>query len=353
MHRYFVIFALFIAFFAVNPTAACAASGAFEHVRGRILIDVEQNGEAWYVHPGSGKRYYLNSAENALSVMRELSLGISNQNLALVPTENDIFTLKSELNHLRGRILLQVENDGMAWYVHPDSGRRYRLGSPTDAWQVMTSLALGITHINLAAIPPAIFLSRSTYQSAPFTTQAPYAEWSDPRQQDGCEEASALMAVYWSRGQSLDRPVARGHIVAAAHYEEQHLGFFEDTSIDDTAEHILRGYFNFSDFSVRHDISVGDIAHELLAGHIVLIGAEGRSLGNPNFPGQSPFRHMLVVLGYDAETDQFITHDPGTRNGENYRYSPEVLQRSLLDYPSGYREPVDATKTALIAVRRP
>ena len=31
--------------------------------------------------------------------------------------------------------------------------------------------------------------------NVPFTSQAPFGEWSDPRHQDGCEEAAALMAV--------------------------------------------------------------------------------------------------------------------------------------------------------------
>jgi len=350
MKRFLVIFALFIAFFAVKPTAVQAASGAFEHVRGRILIDVEQNGEAWYVHPVSGKRYYLKSAENALMVMRELGLGITDADLALVPLVDDQFMLKSRLNHVRGRILLRVENGGEAWYVHPDSGQRYKLGSPADALNVMTSVGLGITHNDLEQIPKAAFLSRSVYHAADFVTQAPFAEWDDRRQHEGCEEASALMAIYWARGESFDRYKAREEILAASHYEEERLGFYEDTSIDDTAEYIVAGYFGHENFEVMHDVSVADIAGELRKSRVVLVGLEGRALFNPNFPGSTPFRHMLIVIGYDSETDEFITHDPGTRNGENYRYSAEVMQGALLDYPSGYRLPVVAGRTGLISI---
>jgi len=350
MIRYLSIFALAIGIFACTSSAVEAATDAFRHVRGRILIDVEQRGEAWYVHPVSSKRYYLNTPEQAFLVMRELSLGITNDNLAKIPQKEADFDLPPSLNHVRGRILLQVENSGLAWYVHPETGQRHRLGSPYDALKVMTALGLGITHQNLEMIPATSFFSRSTYQSVPFTPQAPFAEWGDQRQQEGCEETAALMAVRWARGQSLSRYDARKQILAASHYLDRHLGFHEDTSINDTAEHILGGYFGHKKYEVQNNIGVADIARQLVAGRVVLVGAQGRALGNPNFPGSTPFRHMILVIGYDTERDEFITHDPGTRNGENYRYRSEVLQGALLDYPSGYRLPYDPNRTGLIAV---
>src|SRR5437016_6068593 len=39
----------------------------------------------------------------------------------------------------------------------------------------------------------------------PFTVQAPFADWQDPRQEDACEEASALMAVYWAQEKTLTK----------------------------------------------------------------------------------------------------------------------------------------------------
>ena len=40
---------------------------------------------------------------------------------------------------------------------------------------------------------------KSVYYDVPFTSQAPLAEWDDPLQQDGCEEASSLMAASWAK----------------------------------------------------------------------------------------------------------------------------------------------------------
>ncbi|MFH1822300.1 MAG: zinc-ribbon domain-containing protein [Patescibacteria group bacterium] len=40
--------------------------------KGKILLQVEQNGEAWYVNPGDGKRYYLGNPADGFRVMRDI-----------------------------------------------------------------------------------------------------------------------------------------------------------------------------------------------------------------------------------------------------------------------------------------
>ena len=68
----------------------------------------------------------------------------------------------------------------------------------------------------------------SVLYDIPFTPQAPLAQWDDPRQEDGCEEASVLMAVYWLRGQGLTPLTARREIIAAAEYQKKEYGTFKD-----------------------------------------------------------------------------------------------------------------------------
>ncbi len=46
--------------------------------KGVIFLQVEAKGEAWYVNPADGKRYFLGRPQDAFSVMRNLGLGISN-----------------------------------------------------------------------------------------------------------------------------------------------------------------------------------------------------------------------------------------------------------------------------------
>lgn len=45
---------------------------------------------------------------------------------------------------LKGQILIQVESHGQAWYVDTDSGKKYFLGRPTDAFGVMKAQGLGV-----------------------------------------------------------------------------------------------------------------------------------------------------------------------------------------------------------------
>ena len=45
-----------------------------------------------------------------------------------------------------GKILLQVENNGEAWYINPENNKRYFLGRPVDAFQIMRNLGLGISN---------------------------------------------------------------------------------------------------------------------------------------------------------------------------------------------------------------
>ena len=52
---------------------------------GHIYIQVETNGEAWYVEPRSKKRYYLGRPEEAFAIMREFGLGITNEDINKIP----------------------------------------------------------------------------------------------------------------------------------------------------------------------------------------------------------------------------------------------------------------------------
>ncbi len=44
-------------------------------------MDVEQNGEAYYVNPDDLKGYYLNRPADAFNIMREFGLGITNNGI--------------------------------------------------------------------------------------------------------------------------------------------------------------------------------------------------------------------------------------------------------------------------------
>ncbi|MCK4540061.1 hypothetical protein KAU09_02825 [Candidatus Parcubacteria bacterium] len=175
-----------------------------DKLSGRILLQVESRGEAWYVDTASRKRYYMKDGETAYEMLRKFGLGITNEDLNKIPigldnrfdewdydgdlipdkmeealgtdmydrdsdgdgyddgeevlgSYNPLGAGKTEINNtltgkLKGKILLQVESRGEAWYLNPDDRRRYYMKDGESAYEIMRFLSLGITDENLEKI---------------------------------------------------------------------------------------------------------------------------------------------------------------------------------------------------------
>ncbi len=171
---------------------------------GYILLQTEENGEAWYVNPSTHTRHYMKNGDSAYNIMRDFGLGISNENLEKIPvgingkfseqdsdgdgisdkmeealglnvssddTDGDGYKDRIELDNgynpngygrlkndkelvkrLKGKILLQIESAGEAWYLNPADGKRYYMQDGESAFQIMKFLSLGITNDNLEKI---------------------------------------------------------------------------------------------------------------------------------------------------------------------------------------------------------
>jgi len=116
-----------------------------QKMSGKILLQVEESGEGWYVDPDTQKRAYLGRPADAFRIMRELGLGIAHEQLQEY--------LDSQFpSNLSGKILLDVEENGEAYYVDPDTLEGYFLGRPKDAFQVMRERGEGISNENLDGI---------------------------------------------------------------------------------------------------------------------------------------------------------------------------------------------------------
>jgi len=132
---------IFSAFLIAAPVNAIDLS---ERLSGKILLQVEKNGEGWYLNPENNKRYFLGRPADAFRIMRELGLGVSES------TYNSFSGYAP--SRLSGKILLRVEANGEAYYVFPDDLKLYFLGRPADAFQVMREKGLGITNNDLGGI---------------------------------------------------------------------------------------------------------------------------------------------------------------------------------------------------------
>lgn len=132
-----------------------AQAALVDDLSGRILLQVEKNGEAWYVDPETKQLSFLGRPLDAFNLMREFGLGISNENLDKLQGDGE-HTGPADLNlskQLSGKILLQVEDAGQAWYINPVDLNRYYLGTPKDAFNILREKGLGISEASFAQLP--------------------------------------------------------------------------------------------------------------------------------------------------------------------------------------------------------
>ncbi|MFH1405086.1 MAG: hypothetical protein ABIH21_03250 [Patescibacteria group bacterium] len=174
-------------------------------LRGHILLQVENNGEAWYVDPKGKGKYYLQDGDSAYQALKKFGYGITNSDIEKIPigfeqrfqvldsdgdglddqleealgsspndpdTDGDGYDDKTEIengyspystgrfptdpdlqDYLKGKILIQTERHGEAWYVNPNDGKRYYMKNGELAYQIMRYLSLGITNTDLRKIP--------------------------------------------------------------------------------------------------------------------------------------------------------------------------------------------------------
>lgn len=129
-----------------SGTSSGSSAASLAKYVGYIFLAVEKHGEAYYYYPVDKKGYYLGRPADAFNIMRTLGLGAKHDliaNTTYFPT------------NLLGRILLDVESHGEAYYIYPKDRKKYYLGRPDDAFSVMRNLGLGVSNANLSALPLA------------------------------------------------------------------------------------------------------------------------------------------------------------------------------------------------------
>jgi uncharacterized protein YvpB len=162
----------------------------------------------------------------------------------------------------------------------------------------------------------------------PFLVQAPLANW-DALHEESCEEASLIMVRHFldktklGSAEDIDK-----EITDLVSYEGQN-GYKVDVTVSELGE-IGRKYYHLSNPRVGKNITINDIKREIAEGRPVIIPAAGKMLPNPYFTGGGPKYHMLVITGYDSKG--FITNDPGTRRGHDFRYNYEDLYKAIHDW---------------------
>ena len=205
-----------------------------------------------------------------------------------------------DIEFLSGKILIQAQEEGQAWYVYPLNNRRYYLGRPQEAFNIMRNQGLGITKVDLEEIAEGnldVVYNQKVNIEVPFTSQAPFGDWADPRLQDACEEASVLMAMKWIKSEDINVNEIKEEIFAISKFEEDNYGTYTDSSAQDTINRIIKAYYQYDKAEARYDFSIEDIILEINKGNLIIVPTNGQKLNNPYYSGAGPERHMLLIKG--------------------------------------------------------
>ncbi len=190
-----------------------------------------------------------------------------------------------------------------------------------------------------AALPPSVQIR------VPFSTQAPFAVW-DAMHEETCEEMALIMVQrFWTQG-TLTPQEAEDELQRLVSWMTgQH--YPVDVTMAQLAK-TAEEYYHLR-ATIDTDTSAENIRHWLAKGYPVIIPAAGRELGNPYFSGAGPWYHALVINGYDGNS--FITNDPGTRRGQDYRYDSGTLLSAIHDW-TGVKEQIGQGRKVLLIVQK-
>lgn len=179
----------------------------------------------------------------------------------------------------------------------------------------------------------------------PFTSQAPHKNWVMPYA-EACEEASLTMAEYYLRHQELDVETADYEINQILEYEAE-AGWGVDIGVTEVARIAVEKYGRKAKIYEGMDVNEYNIEHLLSAGYPIIVPAAGRELANPNYIGDGPPYHMVVLIGYNGEN--FYAHDPGTQFGAVYPYERNTFLNAIHDW-TGDRSTITEGKPAILVI---
>ncbi len=174
---------------------------------------------------------------------------------------------------------------------------------------------------------------KSIVLNVPYVSEAPDGNWTGSWI-NTCEESSITMVHRFYQGESTTT-IAESKEFMTILFKEQKKLYGSDANSN--SERTLDLIKKFADFNgeIVTDPTIDNIKNEIKKGRPVISMHYGTDLQNPNIPFMatgSAF-HVIVVIGFNDETQQFITHDNGdAKDGINHAYSYDIFMNSLHDY---------------------
>lgn len=192
-----------------------------------------------------------------------------------------------------------------------------------------------------------IILPKEYDLKIPFVPQAPFGVWDDLHN-NACEETALLLVHYYYQGLNLNREKADTEIRAMVDFEIRKYGTHKNLTIIEVAD-LAREFYSYQDVRLEYDFSWKDLKKEIMLGHPVIVPLAGRLLYNPYFRPPGPIYHMFIIRGYTDE--HLVTNDVGTKRGESYRYTYEILDSALHDW-TGNPNTITSGRRVMLVIKK-
>ncbi len=167
----------------------------------------------------------------------------------------------------------------------------------------------------------------------PYVSEAPEGIWKGTWI-NGCEEASITMVEkYYKMEDTVSVADAKEFMLMLFETQDKLYGSNANSDAERTNK-LINDYTGYNGFVVENP-TVDSIKKELQEGRPVISFHRGFDLKNKNIPflATGSSFHVLVIVGYDDTTGEFITQDNGDPvSGVHHRYEYKLFMNSIHDY---------------------
>ena len=144
-------------FFELDQNFGKRDFGVVSRVAGQFVLQVEKNGDAWYVHPKRLNRSSILLYEDFLTVAKRDAMGVTAFQLESILSYGEQALLgrnfdQSLAKELRGTLLLVVDREGEIWYVDMKNFVRHPMRNEREFLQTLARVGEGISNHDLATV---------------------------------------------------------------------------------------------------------------------------------------------------------------------------------------------------------
>ncbi|MFA5187839.1 MAG: C39 family peptidase [Patescibacteria group bacterium] len=182
---------------------------------------------------------------------------------------------------------------------------------------------------------PAVKTVNSVILAVPYINESPDGNWTG-YWKNACEEASIAMVENFYLGkQTVSTKDAMDFMNNLFTIENKIFGSNTNTDAKQTVQ-LINDYSSYKAV-IKEAPTVEDIKSELQQNRPVIVPLYGFDLHNKNIPFVPAPRgtsyHMIVIIGYDDTTKEFITNDDGdNKQGASHHYGYDLLMNAIHDW---------------------